>query len=190
MPIATLPMIAAASVLTLAWCALAQPGHAAAPARAPAAPPAVQWVGPDTRRTEPGFVLLRDDGAWRSLWAQHTGKPVEQSGAQHRYAAPMIDFDRCMALAYFRGPATNSDGEIATSISDDADHITVRFESSGFQTFGSGPEGGAVHTAPYGIWIIPLSSKPVIVEEGTRELKDEPLKWKEVKRFPAREATR
>jgi hypothetical protein len=188
MPRAILPLIAAVSIVVIAVCALAQRGSAAPP-RAPAAPPAVQWVGPDTRRAEPGFVLVRDDGAWRSLWAQHTGKPLDQ-GTEHRYAAPMIDFDHCMALAYFRGPATNSDGEIATSVSDEADHITLRFESSGFQTFGPGPDGGAVHTSPYGIWIIPLSSKPVIVEEGTRELKDEPLKWKEVKRFPAREATR
>lgn len=147
--------------------------------------PYVQWVGPDSKIDHADFQLIRDEAAWNTLWQSHTGKPPAP-GTEGRHAAPKIDFAQCAIVACFRGRATNEDGEVLESILTTNDGLRLRFESSGFQTFGPGPDGGAVKTTPYGIWVIPATSKPIIVEEARRELKDEPVTWKEVKRFDSR----
>ena len=144
--------------------------------------PFVQWVGHDSLRAEPGYVLVRDETAWHDLWARHRGGP-EGEGAIARHFAPKVDFDRCMVVAHFRGRVVNGDGEVVGEVREFDDHVRIRFESSTFQTFGFDDRGGAVNAQPYGIWVIERSDKPVVVERAVRALKKADVEWHEAARF-------
>ncbi len=147
--------------------------------------PFVQWAGAESAH-ESGFVLVRDEAAWRAMWGGHTGKEAAAGGAMNRHAAPEVNFDRCMVVAFFRGPATNEDGEVVREVAEVGGAVRVRFTSDTFQTASFDGSGGAVKTTPFGIWVLPITDQPIVIEEGTMELKDRPLEWREVKRFAAR----
>ncbi len=150
-------------------------------------PPCVQWVGHDSKFTEPGFRLVRDEESWKTLWAAHTGHAREY-GAIGRHAAPKIDFERYMVVAYFRGPTTNRDGEVLETVHPGEDRLVLRFESWSFQTASfSGPDKG-VATTPYGLWVVPASDSEIVIEEGrpSTGLKADPIVYKEVFRFAGR----
>lgn len=152
---------------------------------APETHPYVQWVGHDSKAPA-GFHLVLDDAAWKSLWSAHTGAAASHTPPT-RHATPKIDFTQCMVIACFRGPSTNRDGEELTSVSIDKDLIRCRFIGSTFQTSGGlDGGGGAVSTTPYGIWVLPRASAPIVIEEGRRGLKNDPIQWKEVHRFAGR----
>lgn len=144
--------------------------------------PYVQWAGAESAH-EAGFVLVRDEGAWRELWGAHRGKDAGAGGAMDRHAAPEVNFDRCVVVAFFRGPATNEDGEVVRAVDETPEEVRVRFSSDGFQTASFDGADHGVATRPFGIWVLPATSKAIVIEEGTAELKDEALKWREVKRF-------
>ncbi|MFN0134400.1 MAG: hypothetical protein ACKVW3_17945 [Phycisphaerales bacterium] len=144
-----------------------------------ARPPLVQWVGHESKHMA-GFVMARDEAAWRKVWAAHTGADGE--GAMRRHAAPKIDFERCMVVGRFAGARTNHDGEEAVSVEDRGDAVVVRFMASTFQT--SGPDGGGVATTPFGLWVVPAAKKPVVIEEGRMGLKGSAVRWEEVARLP------
>ncbi len=137
--------------------------------------PAVQWVGPDSKHP-PGFVLIQSDQDWRDLWTAHTG-------LSSRHAAPKVDFTRYTIVAYFRGPSPNRDGEVLQSILHDSEGTILRFESSTFQSLSlDGPDRGSP-AASYGIWLIPRTLGPIIVEEGRWESKVQPYHYVEVARL-------
>lgn len=144
------------------------------------APPCVQWTGPETRHEAAGVVVARSEAAWRALWASHSGAKAEE-GAMTRHAAPRIDFTRFMVVAYFRGPSTNTDGAVASDVLV-GEKVRVRFEASTFQT--AGPDGGAVKTRPFALWVVPRTDGAVVLEEGRRTLKGAPVKWVEVGEAP------
>lgn len=147
-------------------------------------PPAVQLVGQNSKIAEPRFVLIRDEQAWAKLWFDHTGVEIN-GGPPVRNAAPIIDFNRYMVVGYFRGKCVNHDGEIASSVVVSEDELRVRFEASTFQTMSSDPgkpDTGAKAT-PYGLWVVSRTDNAIVVEEGRRGLKNDPVTWKEVHRF-------
>lgn len=156
----------------------AQPGAPGGVAKLPV----VQWAGHDTQRRDPGFVVVANAAAWDRLWEEHTGDPIG-AGALHRNKAPKVDFERCVVVAYYRGPSTNRDGETVRDVLETDGRLRVRFVGDTFQT--SGPGGGAVKTRPFGIWVLPRTGKPIVIEEGRHGLKDEPLRWGEVASFAA-----
>lgn len=145
--------------------------------------PYVQWCGP-TSSHPAGFVRISSESEWTRLWAAHTATP-DKPGALTRHAAPKIDFSQCIVIAYFRGPSTNRDGEVLSSIITTPDSTTLRFEPSTFQTSGglNSDDGGAVKTTPFGIWVIPATANPIIIEEARRTLKSAPLTHHEVARL-------
>lgn len=145
--------------------------------------PAVQLVGHDSKIVTPRFVLIRDQGAWEALWAEHTGIDAKH-GAMARHAAPKINFARFMVVGAFEGAVTNTDGEVAESVTVTGDKVRLRYERSTFQTssFGGKPDAG-VKTSPFGLWVIEASTMPIVIEAGQRSLKDSAVSWKEVKRF-------
>lgn len=147
-------------------------------------PPCVQWVGHWTERAQPGFLVVRDEAAWRTLWAEHTGHKPEH-GAMKRHAAPKVDFERWMVVACFRAAKINGDGEVAKSVVDDRAVLRVRYISSSFQT--AGPGGGGVDVRPFGLWVVPATDKPVVVEQGhiTKDPRDG-VRWEEVWRSGAK----
>jgi hypothetical protein len=157
-----------------------------APAPAKEMLPAVQFVGHDSKIMTPRFVLVRDQTAWDALWAEHSAAAVKE-GAMGRHAAPKIDFSRFMVVGLFGGAVTNTDGEVAQSVTVTDDLVRVRYEASTFQTSSFNGKGDSgVKTSPFGLWVIETSKSSVVIEEGRRGLKDSPLTWKEVKRFDAK----
>lgn len=150
---------------------------------APEVLPAVQLVGHDSKILSARFVLIRDDASWEALWAEHAGA-AQKEGAMWRHAAPKIDFSRFMVVGVFGGATTNTDGEVAQSVTIADDRVRVRYESSTFQTASFGGQGDpGVKTAPFGLWVVEASDLPVVIEQARRGLKDSPVSWKEVKRF-------
>ncbi|MEX2219739.1 MAG: hypothetical protein WD749_13380 [Phycisphaerales bacterium] len=178
-------MIPLAALALAPFALLAAAQQQAAPQQgARAAPPLVQWTGAHSKKTEAGFVLVRDDAAWRTLWAEHEGARTDEPYVFTRHAAPKIDFDRCLVVAYFAGKRTNQDGAVAEAVEQVGGATRLRFHPSTFQT--AGPGGGAQSVTPYAMWVIPATNAPVVIEEARRSLKDEPVRWEEVKRFGAR----
>lgn len=159
-------------------------GAGGAGGRAEERPPCVQWVGHWSERAAPGFVIVRDEAAWRALWADHTGV-LAKEGAMKRHAAPKVDFERWMVVGCFSGVNINGDGEVARSVAEDGGALRVRFVSSSFQT--AGPGGGGVDVRPYGLWVVPATDKPVVVERGhiTKDPR-EGVRWDEVWRSGAK----
>lgn len=178
----TLTIVIAAAIVGLG----AAPRALREPARELAA--AVQFVGHDSKIETPRQVLITDEAAWAKLWAEHTGIEATFSPPL-RNAVPRMDFTRFMVVGVFRGKTVNSDGEIASGVLIGDDAVRVRYERSTFQTMsaGPGPDKGQ-QTQPFGIFVIDRSNKLVVLEEGRRSLKNQPLKWTEVKRFEARQA--
>jgi len=149
--------------------------------------PAVQFVGHDSRITQPRFVLVKDQAAWASLWSEHTSAAAG-GGAMTRYAAPVIDFNRFMVVGAFSGATTNQDGEVAEMVGVEPNLVRVRYVPSTFQSAVAigGEADHGVATTPFGLWVVERTEKPIVIERGERGLKAEPIQWKEVKRFDGR----
>ncbi|MBL9030155.1 MAG: hypothetical protein JNM80_00430 [Phycisphaerae bacterium] len=180
------PFLLAAVGLSLATVGLALAQQRSRPPQSSSPeprPPMVQWIGHESKHPA-GFVVVRDDEAWRALWGKHTGRPADDRGAMHRYIAPRIDFERCMVVGHFAGPSVNADGEVAASVRETAEHLVIRFVSSTFQS--AGPGGGGANTTPFGLWVVPASSLPILIEEGRHGGKQGALVWEEAARLPGK----
>lgn len=147
--------------------------------------PLVTWIGPKSLIREPKFMRAMNPGQWSQLWEQHAGNPPADSVGTP--FIPRVNFEKCMAVAIFQGATTNSNGVTIVSIADEANRILIRYDESTYQTSG-GPSdgrdgaecrGGAVDVTPYGIFVVPRSNKPIVIEENVQGLKDEPVRWKE-----------
>ncbi len=132
----------------------------------PSTTPLVQLVGHESKVREREFVLVKTEAEWTALWARHSGTAAG-AGALQRHAAPKIDFTRCMVVGCFGGATTNTDGEVALSVSKGKDGVTVRFESSTFQTFSTGKDKGQA-TTPFGLWVIVRAEGTVTLEQARR----------------------
>ncbi len=148
--------------------------------------PAVQFVGHNSKITTPRVVLAEDQPTWTLLWCEHVGLDASVTPPT-RHLVPKIDFTRYVVVGVFGGEMTNTDGEVAEGVVISDDAVRIRYVSSTFQTssFGGNADPG-VKTAPFGLWVIEKIKKPIVIEQGTRGLKDSPLSWKEVKRFEAK----
>lgn len=150
-------------------------------------PPVVQFVGHDSKIATQRSLLIKDQQSWAKLWSEHSGKD-ETPVPPNRHVAPKIDFSRFMAVAYFAGTSTNVDGAPAVQVLQRDESVAIRFERSTFQTesFGDGARDRGVKTTPFGIWVIDRSGKPVVIEEGRRGLKADPVTWTEVARLESK----
>lgn len=144
--------------------------------------PLVFWSGPDSQITERRFERVMSDDAWQKLWEAHTGKPVEirNTGGP---AMPQVNFDKCMVVAVCQGKSWNSNGVYCAQVIDEPERIVFRFDERSFQTFG--PGGGGVAVKPYGFFVLPRSTKAIVIEDNVQNLKDEPQKWKQRASFDA-----
>jgi hypothetical protein len=146
--------------------------------------PCVEWVGAHSKILEKGFQRVRTQEDWDALWHRHTGVNAQFAHSKDAYP-PRIDFSRFEVIAFFRGPATNTDGEEVVSIGEVGDALRIRFDSITYQTMSvSGPDHGE-KCEPFGIWVIDRTSKPIVIEENVQGLLNQPPKWKEQRRFEA-----
>lgn len=142
--------------------------------------PLVSFTGSFSAIEEEQYLRADTDLLWQSMWQSHAGDDIEKDATGLRIR-PMLDFDRCLAIGVFGGASQNSRGYEVDSISELDDRVRVRIRERSFQT--SGPKGGAVDVTPYGIFILPATKLPIVIEEDARRLKNEPPNWVEVARL-------
>jgi hypothetical protein len=156
------------------------PGNAAPQAAGKGAfDPLVSWYGPKSAIREAKFTRVTNAEQWAKLWEEHEGKPtaVDNVGAPF---IPRINFEKCMVIGVFQGATVNSNGVLIEGVAEEPDCIRVRYGEMTYQTAGglNGGGGGAVKVTPFGIFVVPRSNKPIVIEENVQGLKDNPAQWK------------
>lgn len=136
----------------------------------------VAWSGSRSAIDTPQVSRADSEFIWKALWARHRGDRAEEN-ATGAALFPVVDFDRCTVVAIFGGTGLNSRGYRIESIDDNEERVRVRIVESTFQT--AGPRGGGVSVTPYGIFILPDTDLPIVLEEPAPHLKDEPIRWVE-----------
>jgi hypothetical protein len=76
-----------------------------------------------------------------------------------------------MVIAVFQGSGVNNAGLKAVALLEEKDRIVFRFENKGYQTAGRGSGGQQVTV--YGFFVLPRSSKTVVLEEYHHTMKGE-----------------
>jgi hypothetical protein len=148
--------------------------------------PAISLVGPNSSIHQRRFERIRDENAWQALWELHA-KDAGPRAAQGWLLQPRIDFKNYEVIAFFRGDSTNHNGEVVQTVLTEGSFVVLRFDSITYQTASplNAPDvSGGVPCTPYGIWVIPRSSKPVVLEENVQGLKDKPAQWELQHHFP------
>jgi RNA polymerase sigma factor (sigma-70 family) len=168
----------------------------AAPAGAPAAPavapaqfaapqivhkPAVVWTGPHSMIDKGGYLRISERKDWEDLWKRHVGTNGLKDLERKEVVVPEVNFEAYMVVALLDGDTVNSAGFSAFSILEDNEQLVFRFQGRYFQT--AGPDGGAIAVRPYGFFVVPRSTKQLVLERDVRSLIAEAPKWKEVARF-------
>lgn len=178
----SLPLLSSVAMLGLLSAGLLA-GGAGIGAIADPSLPYLQITGPGSQVVEKGFHRIRDQAAWEALWAAHVGE--EHAVIAGLSTAPIIDFGRCEVVAFFRGKTINTRGERVETIIELAGEPgrRLRFDSSTYQTSSMTGKDAGVACTPFGFWIIERAAGPVVIEENTQNLKDQPPVWREQARL-------
>lgn len=174
--------ILAAAALTVLFAVAAtttalSPQHDAPNSAAIGEEPLIAFRGAHSAIADQRFLCLTNPVQWKELWVEHQGDELNRT-VQGSPICPTIDFDRCLVIAVFRGDSWNCDGEFVHSIADREDDVLIRFDSQTYQTM---KEGNRV--TPFGIWVLPRTSKPIVLEENVQGILGKPPIWKEQARF-------
>ncbi len=126
--------------------------------------PPMMFAGDSAKILTPRRVSIKNDVDWLSLWSENTGQSWSlrdgRTGvdAHVSIGAPMIDFSRYQAVAVFAGPKIGIAGITVTKVEEDEKRVTLVLESI----------RGRSNTReyhPYGIFVIPKTTKEVAVRE-------------------------
>ena len=146
--------------------------------------PYLTLAGASSKIEEPTIARVTTAKEFQDLDLRHLGAdPARFDEFYNPHGVPVIDFERCMVLAVFKGNTWNVAGVYVESVLDEGARRVVRVRRRGYQT--AGPDGGGKRATPYGIFVLPRSNKELVVEEDVRTLKNEPPKWNEIARFTA-----
>ncbi|MBL9001324.1 MAG: hypothetical protein JNK25_09335 [Phycisphaerae bacterium] len=146
-------------------------------------PPLVTFSGSFSAERVRGITRPADQASWRDVWTRHQGERAEKDSFGE-VIAPEIDWTNCMAVAIFEGLARNNRGLYVVGIEDQPERVLLRYDGRTYQTasFGDQPDRGNTVT-PYGLFILPRSSKTLVIEENTQNLLGQPPIWTERARF-------
>jgi len=138
--------------------------------------PYVAWSGPRSRIETREYSRIRSAEAWIALWARHTGADPEKAKDSYYNPAgvPRVDFERCEIVAMFQGSAWNCAGVDFLSAVEGEGRVVLRIAGRFYQTM-----GGADEAAPFGLFVLPRTDKPIVLEENVQGLKGQPPVWKE-----------
>lgn len=142
--------------------------------------PYLSLIGPNSQTDKPAILRAAGESEWKEIWRMHVGEQGVRRSV-HGDGTPEIDFSRCIVIAIFVGESWNSDGAYVEAVEDLGDVVRLRFDERTYQT--AGPGGGGVKVRPYGIFVLPHTTKPIIVEENVQGLIGQPPKWKQQARF-------
>jgi len=171
-------VLSAATCLASPWLSTAQGEEKEKPVK-----PLLSLLGSQSKITKKGYHRIESPEAWNVLWAKHnTGaeQPEETHPAAIPYPQAEVDFDRCMVVAVFQGKGANCNGFRVHSVLETDEQITCRIQGL---YYGTGPK--AHETAAWGAFVLPRSTKRLLVELDTRSEKIDPPKWTKVAEFKA-----
>ena len=127
--------------------------------------PCVAISGTDSHVAIPRYHLVTSGKVWEHIWQEHKGKIAAEDYDLYEdsLTLPVIDFDCYMVIAIFQGEGWNSKGLRIDSICEDDKSIIFRYDDKSYQTVGKGNKVNA-----YGFFILPRSTKRIIVEENVQ----------------------
>jgi hypothetical protein len=140
--------------------------------------PLVTFAGDGSKIAARRFVKVTSKDQWAALWLEHTGQAAAVGEYQWFYnpgKVPEVDFEQCMVLGVFQGGRWNSAGIEVEEILADGKRTVVRFDDRSFQT--EGPDGGGVQGRPFGLFVLPRDTKPIVLEENVQSLIGAPPEW-------------
>ncbi|MCA8959457.1 MAG: hypothetical protein KDC38_03040 [Planctomycetes bacterium] len=166
-----------------AWTATANVpgGRAAAAARSRAL---VALTGPKCAVAERGYALATTEEQFVRLWQRYRGEKATGKYDAHynEIGLPVVDFERCCVLTIFHGEGWNSAGLAVESIAELDDRVRFRYDDKSYQT--EGPDGGGERCRVYGFFVLPRTSKQLVVEQNVQGLIGGEPVWKERATFP------
>ena len=174
-------------LIPLIWCALAAPlpqqveNKNDQPAGRPVRP-FVSWMGPGSAVESAQVVRANTEADWHALWARHMGEKVTKNRFE-QVDAPKIDFEQCCVVMVLRGKTFNSDGTRYIAGGETDAQILLRIDEQSYQTASFNGSGGAVDCTPFGIFVLPRTTKPIVVEDNVQGLIGKPPIWKEIARL-------
>jgi len=141
----------------------------------PAAPeanitPSWSLKGADSGIERVSYLRIRSDSQWELVWKRH------HSNKKGTPARPKLDFQRVEVVAIFLGSGFNSKG-VSAEVQELPESLRVRFDSDSYQTMGQG-----VRCTPFGMFAVPRTDLPLLLEENVQGLIGKPPIW----RFRAR----
>jgi len=143
--------------------------------------PYVTLAGARSRIETAEYQRIASEKELTELWLRHVGEqPERHSDFYNEAGVPTVDFSRCMVVAAFGGKRTNSAGIYAVSLVEEADRVVLRIDHRSFQT---GPEPS--RATPFGFFFVPLSMKPLVLEENVQQVIGGAPVWKERARLDA-----
>lgn len=170
-----------AVVVILATLVIAQQDVVRTPPKDTARPALVEYMGRDGNIMGREFHRIMDSAEWVEVWARHAHK--QKKDLEWAGSYPKIDFTRCMVVAFFRGKAVNTRGEELKEVDEDGGTLRLRFCSSTYQSMSFEGEDLGEPAVSYGIWVLPRSTKAVVVEEDVQSVIGGSPIWKEQARF-------
>jgi hypothetical protein len=149
--------------------------------------PCVVISGTDSHITEQKCYRVTSAKEWSQLWQVHKGRKATSEYDEYydRLTLPMVDFDRYMVIAVFRGLVDNNAGLSVASINEEQSRIIFRFWDKVYQTNLTSEDDRVEGKATvYGFFIVPHSKKRLVVQEDTEgRYMDEAPVWKELAVF-------
>jgi len=141
--------------------------------------PHMTLTGSDSQMADCSYHRITSEAEWIKIWQRHKGEKEAKDYDlfYNPLGLPYIDFEKCMVIAVFQGTGWNSAGLSASQILETNERIVLRFESKSFST--AGPDGGAKQVSVYAFFLLPRSSKTVVLEEDVKRTNGGPPVWKE-----------
>ena len=141
--------------------------------------PLVVLSGADSHCTQPSYELIKKSSELTKAWAKHLGTSEDDAYRP----AMVVDFDRCMVVAIFRGEQGNVRGIELEPVIEGNTALTIRFSDLGYQT--GGKSNFKPPDRPYAFIVVPKSSKSIVLEENVQQYKGQPPIWNPLAKLPA-----
>ena len=143
--------------------------------------PLLALDGRESKNTKAGYHRIESSEAWKALWLRHNTGTEKPDKIPVAMPQAEVDFSRCMVVAVFQGKGELCDGYKVHSVLETDENITVRIQARYFAV----GETTAPKTAAWGIFVLPRSTKRLLVELDTKSDKIDPPKWTKVAEFKA-----
>jgi hypothetical protein len=152
--------------------------------------PFLIWTGSNSKVMERGCFRITTREEWTDLWLRHTGQSAPalyRSGQFNHWAVPdgvpQVDFTRCVVVAVFQGPKSDSAGFDIAGVVDQGEATMLRLVERWSQSAASSEPTPPVPISVFGLFVLPRSNRPLVVEESVQHHLGKPLIWKEHVRF-------